>query len=649
MASPKSKSKPVLNSSASPLFGLAVPLLSESTAGEGGDRTFTGESGEAIGSRAGAIGSRAGAIGSRAGAIGSRAGANGRSREDHGGCQSSPASFTAIGVSEHPSSSSKAELSETASTIGDAAQRIGDVALRIGDEVDGLAAPRAESNEQNMRMTIATEETSPATENISDGQDAVTLSAVSTTPIKAQSGSREGDGSPTTANGSFLGANGSFLGANGSFLGASGSSLGASGSSLGASGSPTRGASNIKVSRVVDVSSSSSEEELGREEELENEWEEATSTMISDFVCSPVFLFVVAFYICGIAMYTFTAAEDWADNYFPEEGGKPELLDCIIQGAYFATQVVTTIGFGDVTPKTDWLRTLNTFYVLAGVGVTANLVVRFIQSNLHSTLERDSQIRFKTTLAKVGGGSEYKEVDHAEGGQRDHTRPSGSDRSNGKNGRRQNTKTATASEMEHRNQQELLHATGLIAFPVVFGGAVYGYCLNWSPMKSMHWAMVASSSIGFGDANIGDRWLRLFSCFFLIIAVAMFGVGVSKFSNIILTQQLVGPDGEFLAKMTLEDALKFDRDGDKQVDKFEFAVGVLLACGKTTQEEFDAIRERFEEFDLDGNGVLNSTDLRLARQRRLRTSRSLSQWGAPSFRASFNLGTSFRRSFSGSA
>ena len=62
----------------------------------------------------------------------------------------------------------------------------------------------------------------------------------------------------------------------------------------------------------------------------------------------------------------------------------------LVDSMYFTTVVLSTVGYGDMSPKTDMGRTLTSFLVLAGVPCTAALVHR-LSGRFSSRLVREIQ------------------------------------------------------------------------------------------------------------------------------------------------------------------------------------------------------------------------------------------------------------------
>mmetsp|Transcript_26140 Transcript_26140/g.65866 ORF Transcript_26140/g.65866 Transcript_26140/m.65866 type:complete len:668 (-) Transcript_26140:1865-3868(-) len=122
---------------------------------------------------------------------------------------------------------------------------------------------------------------------------------------------------------------------------------------------------------------------------------------------------VALFYLSGILMYVIGDAADWVDAYFSVNSAgvdvrdvagkvKPPILDCIVEGLWFATMVFTTIGYGDVYPESSALRLFEVFYVLLGVGVMGSLVADVVTSQVESSLKAFEKRQLAAALQGVG-------------------------------------------------------------------------------------------------------------------------------------------------------------------------------------------------------------------------------------------------------
>eukprot|EP00392_Amoebophrya_sp_AT5.2_P019214 g19962.t1 len=254
------------------------------------------------------------------------------------------------------------------------------------------------------------------------------------------------------------------------------------------------------------------------------------------------------FYAVGVLYYGLTPHEWWSDNYFPAEGGKPGILDLhlkkvhSIRGMYYATQVLTTIGYGDVVPSGELTKAFDIFYLIAGVGVAGTLVLGVITDAVGDRIKDLERRQLQETLA----------AEESPDGER-------------------------VDSLKRR--MELAEGILLMVVPTLVGALTYGIVHKWPVVGSLHWAVVTNSTVGFGDVH-GDSSAE--------------GSGGGSFNA---------------DAFTLEQALGMDQDGDKKVDKFEFATGCLLASGKLSETELRQIMNRFRQLDTDRSGLLTIDDL----------------------------------------
>lgn len=71
-----------------------------------------------------------------------------------------------------------------------------------------------------------------------------------------------------------------------------------------------------------------------------------------------LFIFVALLIVIGTAFYHWVEQWSWIDSY------------------YFSVMTLTTVGYGDVVPQTEWGKIFTTLYVLGGLGI----VFAFLQA-----------------------------------------------------------------------------------------------------------------------------------------------------------------------------------------------------------------------------------------------------------------------------
>ena len=71
---------------------------------------------------------------------------------------------------------------------------------------------------------------------------------------------------------------------------------------------------------------------------------------------------LLGFIAIGTLVYHFAEGWSWLDAY------------------YFSVMTLSTVGYGDMTPSTQFTKIFTTVYVLAGLGVILNFVTVFFEN-----------------------------------------------------------------------------------------------------------------------------------------------------------------------------------------------------------------------------------------------------------------------------
>ena len=64
-----------------------------------------------------------------------------------------------------------------------------------------------------------------------------------------------------------------------------------------------------------------------------------------------------------------------------------------VNAYYFCVVTLTTVGYGDITPKTDFGKIFTTFYVLIGVGIITAFITTFARRRGERVYRRREQKR----------------------------------------------------------------------------------------------------------------------------------------------------------------------------------------------------------------------------------------------------------------
>lgn len=82
----------------------------------------------------------------------------------------------------------------------------------------------------------------------------------------------------------------------------------------------------------------------------------------------------------GVIFYHFTEGLSWVDAF------------------YFCTVTLATVGYGDITPKTDAGKIFTSFYILGGVGIIATFASLMLKN---AALQRERKREQKKSKGKL--------------------------------------------------------------------------------------------------------------------------------------------------------------------------------------------------------------------------------------------------------
>jgi len=224
---------------------------------------------------------------------------------------------------------------------------------------------------------------------------------------------------------------------------------------------------------------------------------------------------------------------------------------------YFSIVTMTTVGYGDLVPTTDASKIFAIFYIIFGLSFAATclgLVVAKLQGMLDSTLSRLPR--------------------------------------------------------SHRHMWSILTSLGTIGSLVAIGATFVSWSEGWEPLDAMYWAVVTSSSVGYGDLTTENQATRWFNSVYLLFAVGGFAVSLSKFGTVVIEIEAEKAVNDFV-KRGVSEAMIEEMDADKSgsVDKAEFLRYMLITMGKVEEEDLDKVLGMFDTLDIDGSGTIDRDDI----------------------------------------
>lgn len=270
----------------------------------------------------------------------------------------------------------------------------------------------------------------------------------------------------------------------------------------------------------------------------------------------------------------------------------------LLTSCYVFVQIVTTIGYGDITVAEPKMKLFMAFYVLVCIllvaGFFSELVNGFLQGESESFMKH-----LKTAGDKADGVSEE-----------------------------------TAKHVFDKVQRTVmpLVVAGLVfAFFVTAGTVFYatkeacscsygatriqgcvdaqcettgGAIKGW--IDCFYMSVITLTTVGFGDHSPKSIWGRIFGCFWMALGVGAFGNFVGEFGKVFLKAQRRS------RIMSTQDVFKvIDTDGSGYLALHEFREFALLKWGLVEPDQLEGINSLFKQIDKSGDGQVSMEELQV--------------------------------------
>ena len=273
-------------------------------------------------------------------------------------------------------------------------------------------------------------------------------------------------------------------------------------------------------------------------------------------------------------------------------------FETFVDTVYFIAITVTTVGYGDISPKTDEGKIFMLFFIIVGIALATVLISKI--TDLIVDAKERSEVRaqekldrsLENDLRALSGslGATMSAEDLARFKERAALEHQGVARG-------------------HPVARVLFHPLGVITIVILIGAATF--CSiepGTSYLDGVWWAVVTSTTVGYGDILPTNDSSKIFAACYAFIVVGVMGWAVSQICASALDSK-AHHDGE-LRSFKLTASWLAEQSGDKgYVDKFDFIRAMIIARGVMSAKEFDKIAARFSQLDVNGDGELDVADL----------------------------------------
>jgi len=268
-------------------------------------------------------------------------------------------------------------------------------------------------------------------------------------------------------------------------------------------------------------------------------------------------------------------------------------FDTFIDTVYFIAITVTTVGYGDMSPKSDAGKIFVMVFIVVGVALAGVMMTKITdwmletQKNAVKRNEQKAQEMMQKDLAKLKQnlGAHVSEAELA--------------------------RSLSSKEAQGKSKVEanpIASALVVISIVVTLGAVVMGQLEGISFLDGCYWSIVTSTTVGYGDVTPKSDDGRIFASFYAFITVGVMGWAVGQIASSAISTSVEASAHVEAFKLTPESLVQMG--GEKgYVDQYDFAVAMMLAMGKATQEDFDLVAKRFNELDVNHDKTLDAKDL----------------------------------------
>jgi len=297
----------------------------------------------------------------------------------------------------------------------------------------------------------------------------------------------------------------------------------------------------------------------------------------------------------------------------------------VIESLYLSSQIITTVGYGDLTPTNPIGQLFLAFYVLFGVTLVAIVVAAVMDHIMAENAEASSETLASETFYECheqhSGDADHNQQptrrhpDEQHLGVVDHNQIQGTSQKAGtvddlQNHHSPSQKTSLAPG-HHSHQvpkDAMFRALGVFLIAVCIGTSFFHFYPgeDKTVWQAFYLSCVSLTTVGFGAIHPETQGGCLFATFWMLI-------GVSCTANMICTlgDSLLKHRRDLTSALMKEECLKeMDADGSGKVDKMEFLRFELVRRGVCKKHDIDNVLAIFDALDTDHSGELDFEDLK---------------------------------------
>jgi len=256
------------------------------------------------------------------------------------------------------------------------------------------------------------------------------------------------------------------------------------------------------------------------------------------------FITVVFYYVVGLIYYQ--SQEGWD----------------IITTLYFQTVTLTTVGYGDFSPTTKHARIFTIVYIFAGIIIVGRIINDFAQSILDYA-EKQSMLHSKESLE-------------------------------------------TSHHPTSFYLKKMMAPITAIWIVLLLGALFYHKNEGWDFSTAFYFAVVTTTTVGYGDTALTKESSRLFAIFYILSSCVIVALSVGNLATIALDMKSDEKRTTLrLRKLDFNFIRELDT-GDNGIDRLDFLVAMLVQLELVDKDrDVKPWLEKFDQLDKNKSGVID--------------------------------------------
>jgi len=293
---------------------------------------------------------------------------------------------------------------------------------------------------------------------------------------------------------------------------------------------------------------------------------------------------VVTLLVGGIVAFTTTIKFNSAHW----EGARPL---SIVESVYLLSQMLTTVGYGDITPAYPRGQVVVGFYVLCSILLIADMVGQVSTIVVNRLTAYSEKLANATDRLAAAARARLRRQQHNEGGEDD------------KEDDDDSVRKVMPIKLWKKPELQLMPIVGsglCLTFFVTLGICFWHYYpgeeRTW--MQAIYMSVITLSTVGFGAFTAQTEGGMVFGAFWMLFGVTALVSFVSAFTELMMMIKIAEKwSVEKVADEMRDRLAKLEVGSDGKLDEVQFMKFALLQAGKCTEDDLEGIDARWKALE----------------------------------------------------